>query len=249
MDFCIQSPVWRLLYSFQAVMLEKTLQSPLDCKETKPVTPKGNQPWLFIGKTDAEVEALVLWPPDAKSQLIGKELDAGQDWGHEKGMTEGEMVGWHQWLNGHEFEQTLGDSERQWGHKESGMTEWLNCMPLIFQCLNSKRKSALFIPTGIEMPCSIYHLYHNQLPNYSDIGTNVLTHCLSLCSSRAESETEACNARKFWAQGAEMKSRRSEPGNERKPVQNYIIQTRNCYNLQGSNQQGFWWAYEMQLRN
>ena len=86
-------------------MLEKTLENPLDCKEIKPVNPKGNQPWIFIGKTDAEAEAPVLWPPDAKNLLIWKDSDAGKDWKQEeKGTTENEMVGWHHLLNEHEFE-------------------------------------------------------------------------------------------------------------------------------------------------
>ena len=94
------------------VVLEKTSESPLDSKELQPVHPKGNQPWMFIGKTDAEVGAPILWPPDAKSRLFGKDPDAGKDWGQEeKGMTEDEMVGWHHWLNGHEFEQAPEDSE------------------------------------------------------------------------------------------------------------------------------------------
>ena len=85
-------------------MLEKTLESPLDCKEIQSVNPKGNQSWIFIGSIDAEVEAPVLWPPD-ENRLIGKDPDAGKDWGEEKkGMTEDEMVGWHHWLNGLEFE-------------------------------------------------------------------------------------------------------------------------------------------------
>ena len=108
-----------------------TLESALDYKEIKPINPKGNQPWIVIGRTDAEAEALVLWPSNLKNLLIGKEPDAGKDWGQEeKGATEDEMVGWHHRLNGHEFEQTLGDSEGQeslvwyspWGHKESDMT-------------------------------------------------------------------------------------------------------------------------------
>ena len=94
-------------------MLEKTFESPLDSKEIKPVNPKGNQPWLFIGRTDAE--AVIVWPPDAKNQLIGKDLDAGKDWGQEEGATEDEMVGWHHWLNGHESEKTPGDGEGQGG--------------------------------------------------------------------------------------------------------------------------------------
>ena len=95
-------------------MLEKTLESPLDSKEIKSVNPKGNQPWIFIGRTDAETEAPILGPPDAKSQLTGKDHDAGKDWGQEKkGATEDEIVGLHHWLNGHESEQTLGDSAGQ----------------------------------------------------------------------------------------------------------------------------------------
>ena len=87
-------------WCFWTVVLEKTLESPLDCKEIQPVHPKGNQPWIFIGRTDAEAEALILWPPDAKSQLIGKNPGSGKDWGQEeKGMTEDETVGWHHWLN------------------------------------------------------------------------------------------------------------------------------------------------------
>ena len=122
-------------WCFWTVVLEKTLKSPLDSKEINPVNPKGNQPWLFIGRTDGEAEALILWPPDAKSILIGKEPDAGKDWGQEKkGATEDEMVGWHHRLNGHEFKQVLGIGQGQgslaccspWGHKESDTTEQLN---------------------------------------------------------------------------------------------------------------------------
>ena len=91
--------------AIQTVELEKTLESSLDSKEVKPVHPKGNQPWIFIGRTDAETEAPILWPPEAKSQLIEKDPDAGKDGKQgEKGVTEDEMVGWHHRLNGHEFE-------------------------------------------------------------------------------------------------------------------------------------------------
>ena len=94
------------------MVLEKTLESLLDYKEIKPVNPKGNQHWIFIGRTDAEPKAPILGPPDAKSWLIGKDPDAENDWGQEeKGMTEDEMVGWHHQPNGHEFEQASGDSE------------------------------------------------------------------------------------------------------------------------------------------
>ena len=118
----------------RTVVLEKTLESPLDCKEFKPVNPKGNQHWIFIGRADAEVEAPMLWPPAAKNWLIGKDwcwerLRAGGEAGNRN-----EVVGWHHQLNGHEFEQAPGVSDGQgslvccspWGHKESGMTEWLN---------------------------------------------------------------------------------------------------------------------------
>ena len=123
-------------WCFWTVVLEKTLESPLDCK-IKPVSPKGNKSWMFNGRTDAEDEAPILWPPDMKNWLIWKDPDAGKDWGQEeKGTTEDEMVGWHHWLDGHEFEQApgFGDGPCQgslaccssWGHKESDVTEQLN---------------------------------------------------------------------------------------------------------------------------
>ena len=124
-------------WCFWTVVLEKTLESPLDCKEIQPVHPKGNQFWIFIGRIDAEAEIPILWPPDGKNQLIGKDPDAGKDWRQEEkteGMTEDEMAGWHHQLNGHEFEQAPGDGDGQgglaclspWGHKESDTTERLN---------------------------------------------------------------------------------------------------------------------------
>ena len=97
---------WRI-DDFELLLLEKTLESPLDCKEIQPINPKGNQPWTFIGRTDAEAKAPIIWPPDVKSWVIEKDSDAGKDWRQEeKGETEEEMVGWHHRLNGHEFEQT-----------------------------------------------------------------------------------------------------------------------------------------------
>ena len=122
-------------WCFWTVVLEKTLQSPLDCKEIQPVHPKGNQSWILIGRTDVEAEILILWPPDTKSWLIGKYPDAGKDWRREeKGTTEDEMVGWHHQLNGHEFEQALGVGDGQgslvccspWICKESDMAQWMN---------------------------------------------------------------------------------------------------------------------------
>ena len=122
------------------VVLEKTLESPLDCKEIQPVHPKGDQSWVFIGRTDVAAETPILWPPDAKSWLIGKDPDAGKDWGQEKkGTTEDEMAGWHHWLDGHEFGWTPGVGDGQegleccnsWGLPESDMTEPLNWTELI----------------------------------------------------------------------------------------------------------------------
>ena len=122
-------------WCFWIVVLEKTLESPLDYKEIQPVHPKGDQSWIFIGRTDAEAETPILWPPDMKNWLTGKDPDAGKDWGQEeKGMKEDEMVGWHHQLDGHEFEQALGVSNGQgslacwspWGRKESDTTEQLN---------------------------------------------------------------------------------------------------------------------------
>ena len=134
-------------WCFWTVVLEKTLESPLVCKEIQPVHPKGNQSWIFIGRTDAEPEAPILWSPDAKSWLLGKEPDAGKDWRQEeKGTTEDEMVGWHHQLNGHQFEQALGDGEGQGslacssprGQKKLNMTEWLNNNDMVFPVLMSR---------------------------------------------------------------------------------------------------------------
>ena len=125
---------------FWTVVLVKTLESPLDCKEIQPVNPKGNQSWIFTERTDAEAETPMLWPPDAKNWLNGKDPDAGKDWRQEeKGTTEVEMVGWHRWLDGHEFEQAPGVGDglgslvccSSWGHKESDMTEWLNWIDIV----------------------------------------------------------------------------------------------------------------------
>ena len=119
---------------FWTVVLEKTLESLLDCKEIKPVNSKGIPSWLFIRRIDAEAEAPILWPPDAEGWLIRKGPDSVKYWRQKKRMTDDKLVGWHHWLNGHEFEQVPGDGEgqgslvccRPWDHKESDMTEWLN---------------------------------------------------------------------------------------------------------------------------
>ena len=128
-------------WCFWTVVLLKTLENPLDCKEILPVHPKGDQSWVFIGRTDAEAETPILWSPDVESWLIWKDPDAGKDWGQEeKGTTEDEMVGWHHRLNGYGFRWTLGVGDGQgglafcgsWGRKESDTTEWLNWTELLF---------------------------------------------------------------------------------------------------------------------
>ena len=152
------------------MVLEKTLESPLVCKEIKLVHPKGNQPWIFIRRidvcahfgstyakirTDAEAKAPILWPPEEKSQLIGKDPDAGKDWRQEKGMTEDEMVGWHHWLSGHEFQQTLGGGEGQemlawccpWGCKELDITERLTTTDTCIHMAESFYRSPEMITT------------------------------------------------------------------------------------------------------
>ena len=141
-------------WCFWTVVLEKTLESPLDCKEIQPVHPKGNQSWVFIGRT--YVETPILWPPHGKSW---QDPDAGKDWGWEKkGTTENEMAGWHHQLNGHEFGKTLGVGDGQrglaccvsWGRKESDMTEKLNWTELkttklgLFRWLSGKESACQY---------------------------------------------------------------------------------------------------------
>ena len=122
-------------WCFWTVVLEKTLESPLECKKIQPVHSEGDQPWDFFGRNDAEAETPGLWPPHAKSWLIGKDSDAGRDWGQEeKGTPEDEMAGWHHWLSGCDSEWILGVGDGQgglacfdsWGRKKSDTTEWLN---------------------------------------------------------------------------------------------------------------------------
>ena len=130
-------------WCFWTVVLEKILESPLDCKEIQPVNPKGDQSWAFIERTDVEAETPVLWPPEVKSWLIRKHSDAGRDWGQEeKGTTEDEMAGWHCWLDGHEFEWTPGVGDGQgslvccgdsWGCKESELN-WTDRCLVVYHC-------------------------------------------------------------------------------------------------------------------
>ena len=157
-------------------MLEKTLENPLDCKKIQPVHPKGDQSWIFIGRTDVEAETPILWPPDVKNWLIWKDTDAGKDWRQEeKDTTEFEIVGWHRWLNGHEFEQSSGVGDGQGslvccsprGRKELDTTERPNwtegrCCPLL--------KWGLILCIFVGLPLSwieivlVFHLVFELFP-------------------------------------------------------------------------------------
>ena len=161
-------------WCFWTVVLEKTLESPLDCKEIQPVHPKGDQSRVLIGRIDVEAETPILWPPDGKSWLIWKDPDAGKDWGQEEqGTTEDEMVGWHHQFNGHEFGWTLGVGDGQgglvccssssWHHKESDTTERLNWTELNWAYslfVLYKGLCLLYYPTGL--PCLIQQIIHRQ---------------------------------------------------------------------------------------
>ena len=131
-------------WCFWTVVLERTLESPLDCKEIQPVHSKGDQPWDFFGRTDAKAETPVLWPPHTKSWLIGKDSDAGRDWGQEeKGMTEDEMAGWHHWLIGRESEWTPGVGDGQgglaccdsWGRSQRVRHDWATELNRTDECI------------------------------------------------------------------------------------------------------------------
>ena len=141
-------------WCFWTVVLEKTLESPMDCNEIQSVRSEGDQSWVFLGRTDVEAKTPILWPPHVKSWLIWKDTDSGRDWGQEeKGTTEDEIAGWHHWLDGCESEWTLGVGDGQrglaccdsWGHKESDTTEQLNCIELahdmIFSVLSAYNKA------------------------------------------------------------------------------------------------------------
>ena len=170
-------------WCFWTVVLEKTLESPLDSKEIQPVHSEGDQPWVFSGRNDAKAETPVLWPPHAKSWLIGKDFDAGSDWGQEeKRMTEDEMVGWHHRLDGHESEWTLGvgDGEgglvccNSWGGKESDMTEWLNWTELLVKHLPcsrywAKHPAYVFLFNPHHELWTKYYFYNCSFPDWKKV--------------------------------------------------------------------------------
>ena len=165
-------------WCFWTAVLEKTLVSPLDGKEIKTVHPKGDQSWVFIGRTDAEAETLIRWPPQVKGWLIGKDPEVGRDWGQEEnGTTEDEMAGWHHRLDAHEFGWTPGVGDGQgglaccnsWGRKESDMTErlnWTELMSSLEKCLFTSSAVfwiALFIFLILSCMCYLYTLDTNPL--------------------------------------------------------------------------------------
>ena len=194
-------------WCFWTVVLEKTLESPLDCKVIQPVYTKGNLSWIFIGRTDVEAETPILWPRDAKSWLIWKDPDAGEDWRQEKGMTEDEMAGWHHWLDGREPEWTPGVGDWQgglvccdsWGRKELDTDEWLNWTELNWYVL----KCFAFSLTDTRMlsisACFILNLkwfkyyanttvlkiciFSTQYP-HTQILTHLFYHCLGTVEKR-----------------------------------------------------------------
>ena len=158
-------------WCFWTVVLEKTLESPLDCKEIQLVHPQGDQSWVFIGKTDVEAETPILWPPEMKSWLIGKDLDARKDWRQEeKGTTENKVVGWHHRLNGHEFEWTPGVGDGQgglacccpWGRKELDTTEqvnWLNWKGKMYKVKSERAQNVKRLPSS-PPGARVHHLKH-----------------------------------------------------------------------------------------
>ena len=161
---CVSKAECRRIDTFK-LSCRRRLLSPLDSKEMKPVNPKGNQFWIFIGKTDAEVEAPILWPSDAKNWLIGKNPDAGIDWRDEEKV---EVVGWHHWLDGHEFEQALGVGQGSlaccspWGSKESDMTEPLNWTVWVLSSMQFYHMCKFVYP----LPQLSYRRFHcNRIPS------------------------------------------------------------------------------------
>ena len=173
-------------------MLEKTLESPLGSKEIKPVHPKGNQSWIFIERTDAEAEAPVLWPPDVKNWLPGKDPDVGKDWRQEeKGMTKDETVEWHHWINGHEFEEALGFDDGQgslaccspWGCKKSDSTEHLNWTEYGPAHQSKTQFSPLSVPPISNLAQVSYRREERRNKNYNPTAsrTKAMFHTLYCC--------------------------------------------------------------------
>ena len=180
-------------WCFWTVVLEKTLESPLGCKEIQPVHPRRNQSWVFIGRTHAEAQTPTLWSPDVKSWLIGKDPDAGKDWKQEeKGKTEDEMVGWHHLFDGHELEQTLGYREAcsSWGCKESDMIEQLkNSKFLAVLVFTVRSRLSLVV---VSRGCSLATVCGPLIADFSCCGAQALSHVGSVVLEHRLSCPVAC---------------------------------------------------------
>ena len=207
-------------WCFWTVVLEKTLESPLDCKEIQPVHPTEDKSWVFIGRTDAEAETPILWPPHVKSWLTGKDPDAGRDWGQEeKGTTEDEVAGWHHWLDGHEFEWTPGVGDGQgglvccvsWSRKESDMIERLNWTELnIIKYSLSKYKYKIVWYTDVNpvdtqklmmeciLPFCIFSYISNSL---CPVVAELFFILLSKWKKKIENMGLLCNDLDGWSEG------------------------------------------------
>ena len=186
-------------WCFWIVVMEKTLESSLDCKEIQPVNPKGNQSWIFIGRTGAEAEILTFWPPDVKNWLIGKDPDVGKDWRQEKGTTEDEIVGCHYQLDGHEFEQAPGFGDGQGLLQSTGLQRvghnWatkLNWLAILFQTWWSEKSAVNTLPMGF-LPffprdmvtiCCITHPQHLPQSGIYSSGSYTICTCINLASPR-----------------------------------------------------------------
>ena len=187
-------------WCFLTVVLEKTPECSLNIKKIKLVNPKGNQSWIYIGRTDAETETSILWPPEEKNWLIGKYPDSGKDWSQEeKGTTEDEMVGWHHWLDGYEFEQALriGDGQGSlaccisWGSKELDTTEWLNwtesiCSKMVknYNWKASSFRVELMVKCFLNQLDNVKtHYDHVSQKQYTENGMMFLWHSCQKCTT------------------------------------------------------------------
>ena len=164
---------------FWTVVLEKTPESPLDCKEIQTVHSTGDQSWVFFGRNDAKAETPVLWPPHVKSWLIGKDPDARRDWGQdEKGTTEDKMAGWHHWLDGREFEWTPGVGDgNSWGCKELDTTEWLNWTEWLNMSVNTVKNTELYTSSRW-IVCDLYISIKLLKKKNTDYNSNIPTNFL-----------------------------------------------------------------------
>ena len=201
-------------WCFWIMVPENTLESPLDSKEIQTVNPKGSQPWISIGKTDAETKAPILWPPDANRWLTGKDPEARKDWRQEeKGVsTEDEMDGWHYWFNGHRFEQALGDSEGQgslaccspWGWKELDMTQWLNNRSKVDNMGQNHLLGTLLLPNKaisfhLIFPLVIHLPTTNATNPQSDLWESNLKINITECTCKRTCTMNTTHKMEYWS--------------------------------------------------